>query len=403
MAMSPESLPESPGRDEFADLIRAMLVRAGEADEIAYDADEFQLRVEGEESHYGNLGNLYGEYMNADGPQRARLVRNYVRSWFARLKDVPDDFEDCQPDLLPSIRPRSFIELNLLQFVLQGAENPRWPYLPFGEHLALSLVYDLPESLVQIQGRHLDAWGVEFRQALERAVENLAAISDNEFDEVAPGLWRSPWQDNLDASRVVLPGLLLAHPIQGDPVVMVPNRDTLLLAGDEDEAALSSMIDLAEEAYDQPRSISGVALRLCDDHWEEYLPERGHPAYAPFRLLYLRSLGSDYANQKAILDESGDVYVAEFSAFEEESSGEVVSYCIWSDGIESLLPVTDRVFFVRVEGEDASVVSIARWDRVVESLGDMLGEQPGYPVRYRVSEFPDEEQLAELDERDRLA
>jgi len=73
---------------------------------------------------------------------------------------------------------------------------------------------------------------------------------------------------------------------------------------DEDEAALSAMIDLAEEAYAQPRSISGVALRLRDDRWEEFLPERGHPAYAPFRMLYLRSIASDYDNQKAILDEA---------------------------------------------------------------------------------------------------
>ena len=64
--------------------------------------------------------------------------------------------------------------------------------------------------------------------------------------------------------------------------------------------------------------------------------------------------------------------------------------------------MAERVFFVRLEGEEASVVSIARWDRVVELLGDMLVEQPGYPVRYRVSGFPSEEQLAELDERDRL-
>jgi hypothetical protein len=401
--MSPESLPESPSRDEFADLIRSLLVRAGEADEIAYDAEEFQFRVEGEESHYGNLGNLYGEYLKADEEQRARLVRNYVRSWFARLKEVPEDFEDCQPDVLPSIRPRAYIELNLLQFRLQGTENPRWPYIPFGEHLALSLVYDLPESLVQIQGRHLDAWGVDFRQALERAGENLAAISNHEFDEVTPGLWRSPWQDNLDASRVVLPGLLLAHAVRGDPVIMVPNRDTLLLAGDEDEDALSAMIELAEEAFDQPRSISGVALRLREDHWEEFVPERDHPAYAAFRMLYLRSLAGDYANQKAILDEDEEgVYVAAFSAFEEEATGEVVSYCAWSEGIDTLLPVAERVCFVRLEGEEASVVSIARWDRVVEQLGDMLVEQPGYPVRYRASGFPGDELLAELDERDRL-
>ena len=49
--------------------------------------------------------------------------------------------------------------------------------------------------------------------------------------------------------------------------------------------------------------------------------------------------------------------------------------------------------------EEPAVVSIARWDRVVDLLGDLLVEQPGYPVRYRVSEFPSAEQLAELDER----
>ena len=398
--MSSDSLHDSPGKEEFAEFMRAMLVGAGETGEIVFDAEEFQLRVEGEAAHYSNLGNLYAEYLKAEEELRARLVRNYVRSWFAHLKDVPEDFEDCQPDLLPSIRPRAYIELNLQRFRRRGDESPHWPYLPFGEHLALSLVYDLPESLVQIQGRHLDGWGVDFRQALLRSIENLAAISKHEFNEVAPGLWRSPWQDNLDASRVVLPGLLLAHAINGDPVVMVPNRDTLLLAGDEDEAALSRMIDLAQEAYDQPRSISGVALRLRDDRWEEYLPERGHPAYAPFRLLYLRSLAGDYANQKAFLDEGEeDVFVATFSAFEEEATGEVASYCAWTEGVDSLLPVTERVYFVRVEEEEPCVVSIARWDRVVELLGDLLVEQPGYPVRYRVCEFPDAEQLAELDER----
>src|SRR4051812_11939965 len=108
---SPE--PLSPSREEFANLIRTALQEAGESAELVYDEEEFQLRVQGDEMRFGNLSNIYGEYTRADAQQRLGLVKNYVRSWFARLKDVPEDFEDCQPDLLPSIRPRSYIELNL--------------------------------------------------------------------------------------------------------------------------------------------------------------------------------------------------------------------------------------------------------------------------------------------------
>src|SRR5262245_55923905 len=160
--MPADQQPDPLDRDAFARMLIDRLRQAGETAEIHYEPDGFRLRVAGEENHYANLSNLYAEYSSADEEQRQRLVRNYTRSWFAPRKGVPDDFAAVHPDLLPSVRPRAYIELGMLNLRLQNDIEPEWPYRVLAEHLAVSLVYDLPESLVQIQQHQLNTWGVSF-------------------------------------------------------------------------------------------------------------------------------------------------------------------------------------------------------------------------------------------------
>jgi hypothetical protein len=393
--------PEGPDRDAFAAMIRGRLEQAGERAEICYDPERFRLSVEGEHANIANLGNLYEEYLQLGPEGRERLVRNYVRSWFAPRKALPADYEDVHPDLLPSVRPRAYIELNLLRMRLQGVKDAAWPYRPIGEHLAVCLVYDLPESLLQLQQRHLDDWGIDFDDALEHATVNLAQISAHHFEPVAPGVWRSPWQDNLDASRLALPGLIRAHDVQGDPVAFVPNRDTLLFTGSDDEQGLVKLAELAAEAFEHARAISGIAFRLVGDEWEPFLPDPEHPAYEPFRLLAVRSRGGDYSEQKELLTqlhakEGEDLFVASFSAMRDKETGEVFSYCVWSDGVEALLPRTDCIVFYQGNGDEGRVLGSVAWDEAVEAFGDLMTPLEVYPERWRVSEFPSVERLDEV-------
>lgn len=399
--MPPADHAEGPDRDAFAAMIRGQLQKAGEQGEIRYDRDTFRLRVEGEHANIANLRNLYEEYLQLGPEARERLVRNYVRSWFAPRKGLPADYEDVHPDLLPGVRPRAYIELNLLRMRLQGIEDPVWPYRPLGEHLAVCLVYDLPESLLQLQQRHLDDWGVSFDDALEHAAANLLQISTHRFEQPAPGVWRSPWQDNLDASRLVLPELIRAHDVDGDPVAFVPNRDTLLFAGSDDERGLVKLAELATEAFGHARAISGVAYRLEGDQWRPFLPDPGHPAYEPFRLLAVRSRGGDYSEQKELLDqlhkeEGEEVFVASYSGMRDKETGEVFSYCVWSDGVEALLPRTDCIVFYRGGGDQGQVLGSVAWEEAMEGLGDLLTPLEIYPERWRVREFPSERRLEEL-------
>jgi uncharacterized protein YtpQ (UPF0354 family) len=393
--------PGTPDRDAFAAMIIEQLRRAGEKAEITYDAQAFRLRVQGEHTNVANLNNLYGEYLRAGPAERARLVRNYVRSWFAPLKGLPEDFEDLHPDLLPSVRPRAYIELNLLRMRLQGIDHPAWPYRPLGRHLAVSLVYDLPESLVQLQQRHLDDWKVTFADALDRAVANLRGISGHRFEEAGPGVWRSPWQDNLDASRLVLPELLSGHDVEGEVVAMVPNRDTLLFTGSQDEEGLARLAELATQAYEHARSISGVALRLVGDDWQPFLPAQEHPAYERFRLLAIRSLAGDYSDQKELLDqlqegEEDPAYIAPCTAMRDKETGAAFSYCVWAEGAHAWLPRADVVVFYSHDEENGQVLGSAPWEEVMEVAGGLLAPLDLYPERYRVRVFPSEEQLEAL-------
>lgn len=395
---------EPPDRDTFARLIIASIRKAGEKKQIRYDPEAFTLKADGSNISQASMGNVYGEYCRSSPEARARIVRNFVRSWFAPLKGIPDDFEDAQHDILPSIRARSFIEINLIKLRSQGIKDADWAYAPVGQHLALSLVYDLPESIMSIQKQHLDDWGVSFDDALQRAATNLMDISGHLFDQPAPGVWRSPWHDNHDSARLILLPLLLAHEVTGDHVAMVPNRDTLLLTGADDVEGLVALAALAEEAYDHPRAISGMAVRLVGDTLEPFLPPEDHPAYPAFRRLWVHTWAGDYDSQKKALEakfeeEEEDVFVASCTVAEKKDGGELFTYSVWSEGVDTLLPMTGRVFFYRPgedEEEKGKVLGMAEWNRVAEVVGDLLVEEDYYPPRFRAREFPSDEMLAEL-------
>src|SRR5208283_513 len=207
-----------------------------------------------------NLGNAYAEYCAAAQTKQQNILRRFIRSWFSRHKEVPDEFEDARPDLLPVIRSRSYFESLRLKVAVEGKAQLHCSYRVMGEHFGLGLAYDLPEAMRIICQDHLDGWKVPFEDALQVARSNLAEISQEEWANPFPGVWVSPWQDNYDAARLLLPDLIRRHEVKGDQIAMAPNRDTLILTGSDDEAGLACMAAVAEMALNSPRPLHGLAL-----------------------------------------------------------------------------------------------------------------------------------------------
>jgi hypothetical protein len=87
------------------------------------------------------------------------------------------------------------------------------------------------------------------------------------------------------------------------------------------------------------------------------------------------------------------VFVASFSAVQKKD-GEVASYCVLGEGLDSLLPVTQKVAFMR-KGRGCPV-ALGHWARVVEVAGSLMKATEHYPPRYRVRVIPDEAALAAI-------
>ena len=234
--------------------------------------------------------------------------------------------------------------------------------------------------------------------------------ADSDFRKRLPGVWRSPWRDNYDAARLMLLDMLRSYPVEGDPVVMTPNRDTLLLTGSDDDAGLVTIAKLAEEAMGHARSVSGLAARLDGETWLPFLPpasasglpEAQEAAGDPFawsglqRAPRRKRLDALYETSD---DEDDDVFVGSFTLMQHKDTGAVSSYAIWSDTIVTLLPRTELVAFFRGSSEkDAEVLGMFPWERVESVVGELMTRVEMYPPRWRVAAFPSAEQFAKMRE-----
>lgn len=385
-------------QEKFSQLVLEELRMLDPQNDYYYNADRFQIARP--DDGFINLGNIYQEYCRAEKGERDAVLRRFLRNCVStKSYELPAEFDDIHPDLLPVVRSRFYLESVLLQARVRGNEPLDVPQQVIGEHLALSLVYDLPSAMRTISQTDLDSWEVSFYEAVEAARRNLEQMGEIAFATLDGCTYASATGDNYDASRLVMLDLIRRFEVKGDYVAMVPNRDTLIVTGSEDEHGLEIMSKIAEDSYDKPRPISTVALRMEGDEWQPWLPPRSASLFAKFNELRLRTVAAEYNDQKELLDEvhaasGGGLYVAQFNAMQNKASGQVTSYSVWSEGLDILLPQTDSIFFFRPKGEkEGEIVAGGPWDQVQQVVGNLLEPAGMYPERYRVRDFPSDYQL----------
>ncbi len=330
-----------PTKDQFAQKVLDGIKRAGEKRAVVFDKDRFSLHTT--DGGILNLTNAYPEFCAAPKEMRAESVNKWVRMWFARSLEIPDDFDDVRADLLPTVQARSHYDLVNLQFEVEGRMKLNRPYAVFGEHFAVGLVYDLPESMQHVNQDKLDKWGVTLYEVLEVAKQNLA---ERQFAFAGPqggvGMyWCSMQKDSYDAARILLLDAIRDFKVRGEIVAMIPNRETLYVAGSEDMHALKEMLKAAAEEMQKPRYISGIALRLDGDEWVPWLPAEDHPLYQDFHKLRTQTFGQAYGEQKELLDKlhektGQDIFVASFSGMGKKDTNELTSFCVWGKDVLGL-------------------------------------------------------------------
>jgi hypothetical protein len=309
----------------------------------------------------------------------------------------PITLAEALPWLVPKVRPRFVYEALGLS---TGQPGPT--FRPLAGIFAMSLVVDLPDTELDVGPAELLRWNADFDRLLQKARENLLSRGGEEhFTRLGPGRYRSSWQDNLDGSRILLPGVLQRLQLQGDPVVVLPNRDTLLVVGDQDPGGLSWALEGALEFLNEdPRSLNGCPLRLRNYQWEPFRPLDEHPIQPLLGRVQKRRLKEEYGHQKALLDRRHDaqgrnITLAPFHV-EKNPAGQVTSFTVWSEVMgEAWLPEADQVRLAWKLGPERGRAWVP-WAKVQSRLSPLLEPVGLFPERHRFRSLPEPGQLESL-------
>jgi len=235
------------------------------------------------------LGNIYEDYSRLATKEAAKSLE----TTFKRIKSLVEregtqfPFEKEISSLLPVIRSRSYVE-NLLQ-------DEKIPYRLVNEYIAVVISIDTESSIVILKENWFEENDLDFDKAFNYAIQNLEAINEAEFEEIFDGVWRSPWKDGYDPSRILC-GIDTTKNlnIKGDPVILIHHREVLIITGSEDIKGMDKAIEFCEEYHDLNRSITRIPFTMLERDDGNYsldvftLPEE-HPLYKKISFLIQRS------------------------------------------------------------------------------------------------------------------
>ena len=366
----------------------------GYDDALTFDEELFAFRLAGDRLIM--LGNIHGHYQSLPQAEGGEYLTAALAGLLQEA-DTPKTFDEARHRLFPGVRDRAYMESARLMSELGGNPPIPIPHRPLGSTMVALLVVDSPISMMTVNEQHLSDWGSTFDDALATATQNLLIRSaDATWGRVADGVYASIWNDDYDASRLLVGEVVdeVARDlgIAGDPVAFVPHRNLLILTGSDDVAGLIAAMGLTEENLDKPSQISARPIVRREGQWEGFELARDHPAAPGLRRLQQADLALAHGALVPLIQQivGDEIFAANFLLAEKDDV--LYSSTAWSEGVPAIIPKTDRILFFRSQEETWMV----EWDEAARVVGDLLEPTGYYPTRFRVSSFPTDEQLAAM-------
>ncbi|WP_431256805.1 hypothetical protein ACQ86G_19145 [Roseateles chitinivorans] len=323
------------------------------------------------------------------------------------LPEKAEDYASVQARLLPLLRTRADMDKSAMNAASSltldkealSRESNRTPSRPVAGDYVAMLGLDTPQSTARVVQGMLDNWGVSFETAFDDALRNLRGVSsDAGWQQIAPGLWQGAWNDSYEPSRLLLPDVIYRSGV-AHPVAMVPLRHVLLVADANDIAGLALMASACKQLREeQSRWLSCRPLQLVEREWRPFEPPES------LRQMYQELIAiedsEDYAAQKNLLEQRNAQdpsapFVGTAQLVQFKDSERILSYSVWSNGVDTLLPQTDLLAFASLDKPDDTVV--VAWADAVRIAGHhMQAVDDMFPRRLRVNVFPTEDEQAQL-------
>lgn len=274
------------------------------------------------------LGNLHGEYAAAAPSARDALLQRHARGM--QPKKIPDNFAHAEGKILPVLIVDSARGTPaILDAQRKRPDRIQWPSMPLFARVEVALAYDTADSMIHINGATLESWKKQLGEVLPVAMKNLQRATPRSMKVLEGGVYSAAFGDSYDAARLLLTDWILTHHVKGQPLAMVPNRNTLLVTGADNEVGVAAMISMAEKQLQQPRAVSPLLLRLNETVWEPYFPAAHAERLTRW---HWQSRIADHADQKKQLDQwfkqrGEDIFVATFVVKQDNLSKTIASHC----------------------------------------------------------------------------
>lgn len=379
-------------QDRFAKEVTTRIRAYGWTGPIDYELETFTLALGASGIQ---LGSGFLDQSRGGRARREQVIDGLARLALEAADPPPATLADIQDRLLPVIRKRLHVGDAWLVLPSWELGSHRLSHAPIGDSLCAWTAIDAGAGMKLVRDEELERWGVAFDQVLAIAVENLRERSTPaRFEKDPRGFYTSNYRDYYDASRLLLPELLLELPLKGDPVAITPERDTLAVAGSEDGAALDAMAEQLESAMPRmARLISPEPVIWRDGAWRSF---NHRDVTRPIGRLPVLGKVLDCRWQAMLMEEQleangrREVHCAELRPLEGDRPA------TWSPiafGKTMLAPLADAYLLI---GSDDGA-SLVRTPADFEAICGPFAREPDcWPERLLIDRPPTEEQWAQL-------
>ncbi|HEY3808446.1 MAG TPA: hypothetical protein VGL50_00790 [Steroidobacteraceae bacterium] len=309
------------------------------------------------------------------------------------ISDIPRLWTLARSSLYPAVRSR--YATITLEIDGRGGGTPLPPVMrrPWLDDLLLVLLYDFGQHMSYVTRTHAEAWDAPDEEIWAYAFHNLRNLPRPHWDPVGHGVFRLTSAVTYEETFVLLDEVRARQRFAAHAAFAIPNRGILLSADSTDATALRALILEAQRCLQQePFPLSGNLLRRTREGWRR--PALPQELAGSARTLETLSLSHAYRDQKIALDKlhhraGTELFVATFALRDDAADpARVRSYCVLTEGVESLLPRTDHIIFNRGSGGLHPERLIVPWQTVEALFSGHLEQTSEAPERVRVRRFP---------------
>lgn len=317
------------------------------------------------------------------------------------ISDIPKLWTLARASIYPALRSRYTTTTLTIDARSGGTPLPPMVQRPWLDDLMLLLMYDFGQHMSYVPEALAVGWGAPMDEIWGYALHNLKTLPRPHWKTVAAGVYQVVSEVAYEETFVLLDEVRSRLKCAAHAVFALPNRGVLLAADRRDPAAVRLLIaEACRQLKHAPWPLSGMLIEHTRSGWQRCaLP--GELAAAAHGLETI-GLSYSYRDQKAALDKlyertGTDLFVATFALRESREQPEQVrSYCVWTEGVDSLLPKTDHLIFNRDAGGLRPVRVAVPWPIVERLCGHYLEGTAETPARWRARRFPTESDWSAL-------